>query len=167
MDADETYREKLYGNCTKMLRAILNKSWKQHPTKQQLYGYLPPIFKTIQIRRTRYARRCGRSKDELISDDILWTPWHGCANVGRPRRTYLQQLSTDTGCCLEYLLGWMDNRDEWWEKVREICASCTIWWWWWWYVCIYINVIIDVYVCIYMYMFIYESKINFKVCVKG
>ena len=27
----------LDGNCTRMLRAILNKSWKQHPTKQQLY----------------------------------------------------------------------------------------------------------------------------------
>ena len=34
-------------NCTKMLQAILNKSWKQHPTKQQLYGHQPPILKTI------------------------------------------------------------------------------------------------------------------------
>ena len=25
---------------TRMLRAVLNKSWKQHPTKQQLYSYL-------------------------------------------------------------------------------------------------------------------------------
>ena len=25
--------------------AILNKSWKQHPTKQQLYRYLPTISK--------------------------------------------------------------------------------------------------------------------------
>ena len=27
---------------TRMLRAILNKSWQQHPTKHQLYGHLPP-----------------------------------------------------------------------------------------------------------------------------
>ena len=27
------------GNCTRMLQAILNKSWRQHPTKQQLYGH--------------------------------------------------------------------------------------------------------------------------------
>ena len=27
-------------NCTRMLLAILNKSWKQHPTKQQLYSHL-------------------------------------------------------------------------------------------------------------------------------
>ena len=47
--------KKLDGNYTRMLRAILNKSWWQHPTKHQLYGHLPPITKTIQIRRTRHA----------------------------------------------------------------------------------------------------------------
>ena len=35
----------LDGNCTRMLRAILDKSWKQHPTKLQLYGHIPPISK--------------------------------------------------------------------------------------------------------------------------
>ena len=39
--------KKLGGNYTRMLRAILNKSRKQHPTKQLLYGHLPPITKTI------------------------------------------------------------------------------------------------------------------------
>ena len=51
-----------------MLRAILNKSRRQHPTRHQLYGHLPPITKTIQVRRTRHAGHCWRSKDELISD---------------------------------------------------------------------------------------------------
>ena len=51
-----------------MLQAILNKSWRQHPTRHQLYGHLPPITKTIQVRRTRHARHCWRSKDELVSD---------------------------------------------------------------------------------------------------
>ena len=40
-------------NCTRMQLAALNKSWKQHPTKQPLNGHLIPISKTIQIRRTR------------------------------------------------------------------------------------------------------------------
>ena len=65
--------KKLDGNYTRMLRAILNKSWRQHPTKHQLYGYLPPIMKTIQVRRTRHAGYCWRSRDELISDVLLWT----------------------------------------------------------------------------------------------
>ena len=57
--------KKLHGNYTRMLPAILNKSWWQHPTKQQLYGYQPPITKTIKIRLTRHAEHCWRSKDEL------------------------------------------------------------------------------------------------------
>ena len=44
--------KKLDGNYTRMLRAILNKCWRQHPTRHQLYGNLPPITKTIQVRRT-------------------------------------------------------------------------------------------------------------------
>ncbi len=59
--------KKLDGNYTRMLRAILNMSWQQHPTRHQLYGYLPPITKTIQVRRTRHAGHCWRSRDELIS----------------------------------------------------------------------------------------------------
>ena len=65
--------KKLNGNYKRILRAILNKSWRQHPTKQQLYGHLPPITKTIQVRPTRHARHCWRSWDELISDVLLWT----------------------------------------------------------------------------------------------
>ena len=57
-----------------MLRAILNKSWWEHPTRHQLYGYLPPITKTIQVRRTRHAGHCWRSRDELIRDVLLWPP---------------------------------------------------------------------------------------------
>ena len=66
--------KKLDGNYTRMLRAILNKSWRQHPTRHQLYGHLPSITKTIQVRRTRHAGHCWRSRDELISDVLLWTP---------------------------------------------------------------------------------------------
>ena len=90
--------KKLDGNYTRMLRAVLNKSWRQHPTRHQLYGHLPPITKTIQVRRTRHAGHCWRSKDELISDVLLWTPTYGRAKAGRPARTYIQQLCEDTGC---------------------------------------------------------------------
>ena len=40
--------KKLDSNYTRMLRAILNKSWRQHPTRQPPNGHLPPITKTIQ-----------------------------------------------------------------------------------------------------------------------
>ena len=61
--------KKLDGNYTRMLRAILNKSWRQHPTRHQLYDHLPPITKTIQVRRTRHAGHCWRSRDVQKQDD--------------------------------------------------------------------------------------------------
>ena len=63
--------KKLDGNYTRMLRAILNKSWRQHPTRYQLYHHLPPITKTIQVRRARHAGHSWRSRDELKSDEDL------------------------------------------------------------------------------------------------
>ena len=69
--------KRLDGNYTRMLWAILNKSWRQHPTKQQLYGHLPPITKTIQVRRTRHAGHCWRNRGELVSDVLLWTLSYG------------------------------------------------------------------------------------------
>ena len=95
------WEKKLDGNYTKMLRAILNKSWRQHPTKPQLYGHLPPITKIIKVRQTRHAEHCWRSRDELISDVLLWTPTYGRTKVGRLARTYIQQLCEHTGCSPE------------------------------------------------------------------
>ena len=123
--------KKLDGNYTRMLRAILNKSWRQHPTRHQLYGHLPPITKTIQARWTRHAGHCWRSKDDHISDVLLWTPAYSQAKAGRPARTYIQQLCEDTGCSPEDLPEAMNDREKWRKRVRDIRASGTTWWWWW------------------------------------
>ena len=123
-------KKKLDGNYTRMLRAILNKFWRQHPTKHQLYGYLPPIKKTIQVRRYRHAGHCWRSRDEHISDVLLWTPAYGQAKAGRSARTYIQQLCEDTGCSPEDLPEAMEDREKWRESFKDIRASRTTWWWW-------------------------------------
>ena len=112
-----------------MLRAILNRSWRQHPTKQRLYGHLPPITKNIQVTRTRHAGHNRRNRDEHIRDILLWTLSHGRAKVGRPARTYIQQLGADTGCTLEDLPGVIHDRDRWREMVREIHIGGATWWW--------------------------------------
>ena len=85
--------KKLDGNYARMLREILNKSWRQHPTKQKLYGLLPPFTKTIQVRRTRHVGNCWKSKDKL-----MWTHSHGPATAERPVRTYILQFCADIGC---------------------------------------------------------------------
>ena len=129
----ERLEKKLNGNYTRMFRAILNKSWRQHPTKHQLYGHLPPMTKTIQLRRSGHAGHCWRSRDKFISDVLLWTPTYGRAKARRPARTYIWQLCDDTGCSLEDLPEAMNDREKWRERerVRDIRASGTIWWWWW------------------------------------
>ena len=114
-----------------MLQAILNKSWRQHHTKHQLYSHLPHITKTIQVRRTRHAGHCWRSRGELISDVLLWTPTYGWAKAGRPAWTYIQQLYKDTGCSPEDLPEAMNDREKWRERVWDIRASGTTWWWGW------------------------------------
>ena len=116
------------GNYTRMLWAILNKSWRQHPTKQQLYGHLPPIRKTIKVRWTRHAGHCWRSREKLISDVLLWTPSHGWAKAGQSAQTYIQQLYEDMGCSPEDLPEAMNDREDWQERVRDICAGSTTRW---------------------------------------
>ena len=66
---------------------------------------------------------------EEASDILLWTIKHGRASVGRPARTYLYLLRTDTGCNLEDLLWAMVDRDGWRERVKGIRAVSRTWWW--------------------------------------
>ena len=111
----------LDGNYTRMLRAVLNKSWRQHPTKQKLYSHLPPITKTIKVRLTRHAGHCWRSRDEIISDVHL----HGQAKARGPARNYIRQICKDTGCSHEDLPEAMNDKEEWRERVRNIRAGGT------------------------------------------
>ena len=116
--------KKLDGKYTRMFRAILNKSWRQHPTKHQLYCHQPTITKTIKVRRTRHAGHCRRSRDELIRDVLLWTPTYGRAKAGRPARTNILQLCEDMGCSPEDMPEAMNDREKWRERVR-ICVPAA------------------------------------------
>ena len=73
MDANKTAgeeaRQQLHKNAACNLKQVL----AEHPTRHQLYGHLPPIPKTIQVRRARHAGHSWRSRDELIRDVLLWT----------------------------------------------------------------------------------------------
>ena len=108
----------LDGNYTRMLRAILNKSWRQNPVKQQLYGHLQPITKTIKMRQTRHAGHCWRSRDEFKSDELLKTPLHGRPKAGRQTRTFLQMRDV---FLKTYRKQWTIGRGG--ERVRDILAD--------------------------------------------
>ena len=96
---------------------------------------------------TVHARHCWRSKDELVSDVLLWTPAYGQSKAGRPAWTYIQQLCDDMGCNPEDLPEAMNNRETWRERVKDIHASRTTWWWWllasWNHIIVYELLILD------------------------
>ena len=126
--------EKLDGNYTRMLWAVLKKSWKQHPTKHQVNGQLLLISQSIQRRQAVPAGYCWRNKDKIISNVFLSTlSTHGSVSVGCTAKSYIQQLCVDTGCRQENLQRAMGNRYWWWERERErervrgICAVDMCW----------------------------------------
>ena len=93
-----------------MLRAILNKSWRQHFRKH-------PSRKLSKLDEPDTAGEVGK---KLISDVLLWTPSHGRAKAALPARTNIQQLRADRRCSLEDLPEVTDDREEWREGVRDI-----------------------------------------------
>ena len=85
-----------------------------------IFRWLYPI-----IRPTRHAGHCWRSRDELISDVLLWTPSHGRVKAGRPARTYIEHLCEDTECSPEDQPEAINDREGWQERVSDICADGT------------------------------------------
>ena len=76
-----------------MLQAILNKSWMQLLTNEILYNGI-----SYNQREYNEIRRTLLEKNELASDLLLWYSNHGKRSRGRPAKTYIDQLSSETGC---------------------------------------------------------------------
>ena len=88
------------------IEQVLATTPHEKPTIRPLASH----HETIQLRRTRHAGHCWRSKDELISDVLLWTPTYGQKNAEQPTQTYIQQLCEDTGGNPEDLPEAINNR---------------------------------------------------------
>ena len=54
----KTLENRLNGSYTSMLRAALNKSWKEHLTNEELYKRIPMVTETIRKQRMRFAGHC-------------------------------------------------------------------------------------------------------------
>ena len=76
--------KQLDGCYTRMLRATLGISWRDHVSNTDLYSGLPKISDVIRQRRLRFAGHCFRMCDEVVADLVLWEPRHGSVSRGRP-----------------------------------------------------------------------------------
>ena len=113
------------GAYTRMLRAALNLSWQQHPTILQLYGKNPRVSTTIKERRLKFAGHCWRHKEELASQVLLWKPTHGRRGVGRPCKTYRDQITEDCNLYPDEMKRAMEDRKEWRARIDEIRGNTT------------------------------------------
>ena len=118
--------KKLDVNYTRMLRAILNKSWRQHPTRHQLYGHLAPITKTMKVRRTKHPGHCCRNRDELISDVLLWTPHVAEQKQDDQLEHTFSRYVSIRDVAPEDLPEAMNDMEEWRLRVRYTRASGTL-----------------------------------------
>ena len=109
--------KKLDENYKRMLHAVLNKFLMQHLTKQYVYGHLPPISQTIQVRWARHT------SSYLRSNVLQWIPTHGYTSVSQLAKTYIPQLCADTECYLKHLPRAMTNTDKWQERVKQSMFS--------------------------------------------
>ena len=93
-----------------MLLAALNISWRDHKSNKDLYGKIPKITDTIREQRLRFSCQCSKSKNEVVSDVLLWLPIHGRRSRGSPAKTFVDQIMEDTSCNYEELPNAMMNR---------------------------------------------------------
>ena len=110
-------RSVVFVNCV-CLEQILE------PESHQTVAVWPPTshLPNHPRRKGRYARHSWRTKDELISDVLLWTPTHG-----QLTKTYIHQRCVDTGWSRDDLLGAMNDREGWGEKVKGFCTFIMTW----------------------------------------
>ena len=121
----ENEKRRLGGSYTRMLRVVLNRSWKDKVKSVDLYGGLPRLSDVIKKRRLRLAGHAYRRSEEIVSKLVLWKPTHGYTCRGRPKLSFHQMLKKDAGVeNIEELGTLMKDRDVW-RKVVEGVASVS------------------------------------------
>ena len=121
--------KELDGNYTRMLRAILNKSWRQHPTNSSYMATYHPSRKLSKLDKSDMRDTagnvgtsswviysCGPLHMDKQRQDIQFEPtYSSCANTGYSPGDLPKA---------------MDDREEWQERVRNIHTDSVTWWWW-------------------------------------
>ena len=109
----EALEARLDGCYTRLLMVVQDLSWKDHPTRETIYGDLPKVSEIVRARRLNFAAHCTRRVNEPVANLVFWNPAQGTRNQGRPRLTYPKLLSLDTGIHHQELPNLMKDRALW------------------------------------------------------
>ena len=113
-------QKRVDGTYTRLLMRIKNISWKQHPTKQQIYNNLPQVSKIIKRRLLQFAGYCLRASKEMASNFVLWKP----NSTGNScNLTYPDVISRDTGIDFNDLGSAMGDREVWGSLVKSMTST--------------------------------------------
>ena len=117
---------KIDGLYTKLLRRVLNISWRDHVSNRELYGNLPLLSSTIRQRRLRFAGHCFRAENQLVTNLLFWSPNLGRRGQGAGFKTYPKQIQEDTNLLNENeIKGLMADRNLWRQRVDTILILHT------------------------------------------
>ena len=101
-----------------MLRAALNKLWKEHLKNEELYKRIPMVTETIRKQYMRIVGDMDIVGEPITNRQALY--YSGNLNtVNGHVGTYIDQLVEDTACSLDELPNAMNDRDEWRKRVND------------------------------------------------
>ena len=112
---------KVDGLYTKLLRMVLNVSWRDHIANKDLNGNLPSLSSTIRQRRLRFAGHCSRAINQPVTYLLFWTPSGGKRAQGAGIKTYPKSLLDDTGLSSnQEIRALMADRELWRQRVNIV-----------------------------------------------
>ena len=111
----------IYSNLVAPLWTGGKARWELHEVSP-----LQHILQTIQVILAKNVGHCKRSKDELISDDLLWTPTLGYSTICQTAKPYIHQLCVDTGCYLEELPRSITHRNRYKKQPKDFVLSASL-----------------------------------------
>ena len=115
----KTFENKIDGCYTRLIRMILNISWRDKIPNKILYIGLPKISEVIRDRRMAIAGHCVQHRDEALYDLIFWLPICGKRNRGRQPKTFIDNLKNYTELDdVEEIRNVMSDR-EYWRKMKS------------------------------------------------
>ena len=117
------FQQETQFNCVLQIQTSFNQS---NPEKQ--FSALEGICGECQIVFNLFVTAVEMNSIKIRRFFFLFF-FIGVKKAGRPTRTYIQQLFANSGCSPEDLPEAMNNRERWWERVRDICADSMTWWW--------------------------------------
>ena len=107
----KSLKDRLDGTYTRLLMRVQSISWRDHKTKTEIYGDLPPISTTVIKRKIRFVGHCFRSEKEIVSDVLLLRLPH--KSRGRRPLNYVDSICRDTNNLLGDLPTLMSDRKAW------------------------------------------------------